>query len=81
MGVVDLLGVERASLMEPNLGTPDRITRGVLGVVLLCTGLSIGRRSWWAIVFDGLGALLLISAATGFCHVYKTFGVSTAKTS
>ena len=60
--------------MEVNLGAPERVLRGTIGVVLLAVGLLVGRRSWWGIALDAAGALMLVNATTGFCHVYKTFG-------
>lgn len=61
--------------MEVNVGSTERIVRGVLGVALLGAGVSVGRRAWWGILLDVVGALLLLSAATGFCHVKKKLGV------
>lgn len=61
--------------MEVNVGSTERIVRGILGVVLLGAGLAFGRLTWWGILLDVVGALLLLSAATSFCHVKKKLGV------
>ncbi len=64
--------------MKVNLGTADRIVRGLVGSAFLGIGLTAGRRAWWGIPLDLVGAVVLFSASTGFCHVYKTFGISSA---
>ena len=60
--------------MKVNLGMPERVVRGVIGVLCAATGLSIGRHVWWGILLDTIGAVLLFSASTGFCHVRKVVG-------
>jgi uncharacterized membrane protein len=57
--------------MKCNVGSGERIVRGVVGMVLLGVGLSIGRRSWWGVLLDAAGAVALLSAAIGFCHIRK----------
>ena len=59
--------------MKVNVGPAERIVRGVLGVVLLGVGLSVGRRAWWGVLLDLLGAVMLFSATIGFCHIRKAF--------
>lgn len=44
--------------MEVNVGSTERIVRGILGVVLLGAGLAFGRLTWWGILLDVVGALL-----------------------
>lgn len=60
--------------MKVNLGMPERVVRGVIGVLSAATGLTIGRHAWWGILLDIVGAVLLFSASTGFCHVRKVVG-------
>ena len=60
--------------MKVNVGPGERIVRGFLGVALIGVGLSAGRRAWWGILLDVVGAVVLFSGTTGFCHVYKTIG-------
>jgi hypothetical protein len=57
---------------ERNLKPGDRAVRGVLGGAALGAGLYFGRLTWWGVLLDVVGALLLLSAVTGFCHVRKT---------
>lgn len=60
--------------MKMNLGRPERVVRGILGLACVAISLSAGRRAWWGILLDAVGALLVLSAATGFCHVRKVIG-------
>jgi len=57
--------------VRANLEPANRVTRGFLGVALLAVGLLVGRRAWWGVMLDVTGAVLLLSAKTGFCHVRK----------
>lgn len=67
--------------MKANESTTDRIIRAVAGVVLLGVGLFVTKGTV-GIVLDVVGAVLLFTAATGFCLLYKVFGdFSTAKKS
>jgi Protein of unknown function (DUF2892) len=59
--------------MKMNEGTIDRIVRIVLGVVLLYIGIMVVGGAW-GIVLDVIGAVALITGATGFCLLYKLFG-------
>jgi hypothetical protein len=66
--------------MKMNEGTIDRVVRIVLGVVLLYVGLMVLAGTTLGIVLDVLGAVALVTGATGFCLLYKLFGnFSTAK--
>ena len=65
--------------MKSNESTTDRIVRAILGVVLLGLGLFVVEGTA-GIVLDVLGGVLLFTAATGFCLIYKVLGnFSTAK--
>lgn len=57
-----------------NVGKIDKTTRIILGILIGATGFYF--RSWW-----GLAAIvLLITAFTGFCPLYKLLGINTCKT-
>jgi O-antigen/teichoic acid export membrane protein len=59
----------------------DRIIRVILAAViavLYFTGVLSGT---WAIVLGIVGVVLLITGLTGFCALYKLFGISTLKKS
>lgn len=59
----------------------DRILRVIFAAViavLYFTGVLSGT---WAIVLGIVGVILLITGLTGFCALYKLFGISTLKKS
>ena len=63
--------------MTRNEGTLDRGLRGILGIVLavlFLTGLVAGWLGWVLLI---AGAVLLVTAVTGFCPLYALFGVRT----
>ena len=64
--------------MTQNEGEPDRIARSVVGVILVLVGFSVGD-GWWQIGFYVFGGLLIITGISGFCLIYKLFGLSTNK--
>ncbi len=64
--------------MTQNEGEIDRLVRAVTGVILILAGYSVGE-GWWQIVLYVLGGILVITALTGFCLIYKLFGISTQK--
>jgi hypothetical protein len=63
--------------MEANEGPIDRVIRVGLGVALLGIGLFVVR-GLLGIALDVVGAVLVVSGALGFCHVYKVLGVCSA---
>lgn len=63
--------------MHTNEGTVDRAVRGVAGAVLVVVALLIGLASVLGIVLAVVGAILLVTAAVGFCPIYRVFGLST----
>ncbi len=67
-------------MFKRNEGMLDRIARITLGVVLLPTGLFLLgalQGSVIGLVVTGLGAIGLITGATGVCPTYTLFGFST----
>ena len=66
-------------IMQKNENTTDRVIRLVAGAILLAVGLFVFQGGTMGIIFDILGAVLLFTAATGFCLIYKLFGFSTRK--
>jgi len=64
--------------MTKNESKTDRIIRAVVGLILLYIA--------YFVTTDGLSTLLyflavitIITAITGFCALYKVFGISTVK--
>lgn len=62
--------------MIQNEGETDRLVRVVVGVILLLVGYSVVSGVWRVVLFV-LGGVLIVTALTGFCMIYKLFGVST----
>jgi uncharacterized membrane protein len=55
----------------------DRTIRGVLGLMLLL--LAYNSAGITSIILYVIAAVLIITAITGFCALYKLFNFSTAK--
>lgn len=63
--------------MKSNENAIDRIIRIILGIALLAAGLlMVGPIKR---VLLALAAIALITAATGFCLLYKIFGININK--
>lgn len=64
-----------------NEGTMDRGLRGIAGLALLAlaliSGAAVFNAAWafWAAIV--VGAVLLVTAVTGFCPAYRLFGLKT----
>lgn len=59
--------------MVKNMGSVDRLIRLVLGLIILL--VSIGAKSWWAL----LGIVLIVTALIKSCPLYLPFRISTNK--
>lgn len=65
-----------------NEGTVDRIVRAVVGVILLWAGLwplAGLQAAVLGIIVALIGLILVITAITGFCLIYRLLGISTLK--
>ncbi len=65
--------------MTTNESSVDRIIRLVIGVVALIAAFAVGLGSIGGIVLAVVGAVMLVTAAVGFCPLYRVFGISTCK--
>lgn len=63
--------------MTTNEGTVDRIIRAVLGVAALIGAVAVGIGTVAGIVMLVLGGILVVTAAVGFCPLYRVLGIST----
>jgi hypothetical protein len=61
--------------MSTNVGTFDRVTRVVVGLILL-TQVFWGAKT----ALGWIGLVPLATAAIGFCPIYRMFGISTCAT-
>jgi hypothetical protein len=65
--------------MFTNESTLDRGLRAVAGLVLAVAALAIGAGSAVGIILIVLATILLVTAAVGFCPLYRLLGVRTNK--
>jgi uncharacterized membrane protein YgaE (UPF0421/DUF939 family) len=65
--------------MTTNESSIDRIIRVVLAVVAFAAAFAVGLGSFGGIVLAVVGVVLLVTAAVGFCPLYRVFGMSTCK--
>jgi hypothetical protein len=63
--------------MTRNESTADRAIRLVVAVVAAVAAFVVGAGSVLGIVLLAVGAIMLVTAATGFCPLYRVFGLST----
>ena len=69
--------------MTINIGTIDRVARGVLGLVLLYLAFFSGAAAfqsglWMWLALAG-GVIMLGTSAVKFCPLYRIFGVRTCQ--
>lgn len=67
--------------MAKNESGMDRIVRLVVGVVAVVLAFSVGAGSVAGLVLLVVAAIMLVTAAVGFCPLYRVFGISTNRTS
>ncbi|HEX6246688.1 MAG TPA: DUF2892 domain-containing protein [Nocardioidaceae bacterium] len=63
--------------MTRNVGTVDRAVRTVLGLGAVVWAFSTGVTSPMGVALVVLAAVLLVTAAAGFCPLYRLLGIST----
>ncbi len=63
--------------MERNESRADRMIRAVLGVIFIIGGVAL--TGPLSVVLFVLSAVMLFTAGTGFCLLYKLFGINTCK--
>ena len=66
--------------MTRNLNTTDRIVRTGLGVALVAVAITADDAPITSVVLYVLAAVMLGTAAIGFCPLYSAFGISTCPT-
>ncbi len=66
--------------MIKNIGTVDKVIRIIVGLFLVYYAIMNYADSMTLAIIAGIaGLILLITAFTGFCYLYKIFGISTKK--
>jgi hypothetical protein len=69
--------------MTTNVGSLDRVLRALLGIVLILApfvsgaALFQGAMTWVSVV---VGVVLLFTAVTRFCLLYRVLGITTCRT-
>jgi hypothetical protein len=63
--------------MAQNEGSIDRVVRVVIGVAALVGSVAVGISTGAGIALAAVGALALVTGATGFCPLYRVLGLST----
>lgn len=66
--------------MKQNVGTVDRVIRLIVGAGLLAYGFLGGLASPWNIVAMVVGAVLVGTAAIGWCPPYALLRINTCGT-
>ncbi|MFL4471133.1 DUF2892 domain-containing protein [Tateyamaria armeniaca] len=69
--------------MTANVGTPDRLLRAILGLVLIVAPLLNMPAIWSSPVLAygsmGVGLVLVLTALFRFCPLYRVLGLSTCR--
>jgi hypothetical protein len=65
--------------MSSNTSGLDRIIRLVIAVVAVVIAFVVGASSVLGIILFVVAAVMLVTAAVGFCPLYRVFGLSTKK--
>ena len=65
--------------MHTNESSLDRVVRLVVAVVATVLGFVVGAGSVGGILLFVVAAIMLVTAAVGFCPLYRIFGISTCK--
>ena len=63
--------------MTVNEGTLDRTLRAIAGVLLVAAWLLGWLTGTFAVVLGIVGVVLLLTAAVGFCPLYRVLGMNT----
>jgi zinc transporter ZupT len=65
--------------MSSNESTLDRIIRVIVAVVAVAAAFAVGPSSVLGIILFVVAAIMLVTAAVGFCPLYRLVGLSTKK--
>ncbi|MCU0262450.1 MAG: DUF2892 domain-containing protein [Candidatus Nanopelagicales bacterium] len=63
--------------MQTNVGGTDRIIRAIIGVAALIAAVLLGIGTGGGIALLVVGAIMTVTAAVGFCPLYRVFGLNT----
>lgn len=63
--------------MTKNVGSVDKIVRGVIALAALIGAFAAGLGTVWGIVLVVVAVIAAVTALAGFCPLYRLFGIST----
>jgi hypothetical protein len=63
--------------MNKNEGNIDRIIRAVVAVAAFGGAGAVGFDTGWGIALALVGVIMAVTAAVGFCPLYRLVGIST----
>ena len=67
--------------MQTNVGTTDRIIRAIAAIAALIGALALGIGTAGGILLLVVGGVLAVTAAVGFCPLYRVLGMNTCPVS
>jgi hypothetical protein len=65
--------------MTTNVSNIDRIIRLAIAVAAFIGAFAVGFTTLLGIVLAVVGVIMAVTAAVGFCPLYRVFGISTCK--
>lgn len=65
--------------MNANVGSADKVARLVIAVVAAIVAFMVGAGSVLGIILLVVAAVMLVTAAVGFCPLYRLLGMNTCK--
>ena len=65
--------------MKSNVGKLDQTIRYIVAIILIITAVILSSEWVWAWLLLIPAVVLAITAAVGWCGLYKLFGVNTCK--
>lgn len=65
--------------MSSNVSGVDRMIRVVIAIAAVVIAFAVGATSVVGIILFIVAAIMLLTAAVGFCPLYRLFGLSTKK--
>ena len=63
--------------MQTNVGSTDRIIRALVGIAALIGAVALGIGTGGGISLLIVGGIMVVTAAVGFCPLYRVMGMST----
>ena len=63
--------------MQTNVGSTDRIIRAIVGIAALIGAVALGVGTGGGIALLVVGAIMVVTAAVGFCPLYRVLGLNT----